>query len=46
MPERRTELSRAELIAAASRRILDDPRQLEADQRHQANDHGGEQAER
>ena len=36
MPEKRTEISRAELIAAASRRILDDPRQLEPDQRHQA----------
>lgn len=36
MPEPRTELSRAELIAAASRRILDDPRSLEPDQRDQA----------
>lgn len=36
MPERRTDLSRAELIAAASRRILDDPRSLEPAQRHEA----------
>lgn len=36
MPERRTGLSRAELIAAASRRILDDPRSLEPEQRHEA----------
>ena len=36
MPERRTEFSRAELIAVASRRILDDPRSLEPDRRHEA----------
>lgn len=36
MPERRTDLSRAELIAAASRRIVDDPRSLEPAQRHEA----------
>lgn len=36
MPERRLDPSRAELIAAASRRLLDNPRSLEPDQRHDA----------